>query len=567
MKVCSRCSEYFANEATFCPLDGTELKKTHDPYLGRTIAGRYRIVKRLGGGGMSTVYLARHVMIDRLSAIKVLRQDLSLNPTHRERFLREARAVNRINHHNIIEISDVGEMDGVAYLVMEYVDGQSLHDALKPGAFAWQRAVPIAMQIAAALGRAHQLGVIHRDLKPENILLVRIPAGSDGGPESELVKLTDFGIAKILDAPALTYSEHLFGTPGYIAPEYVDGLPAEPRSDLYALGVLTYEMMTGTLPYDGRGADLLTAPLRSAPIPPGQRVAGLPPDLESLTLRMLARRPDDRPADAYAVHDAMADILRRFGGAARLPPAFLSTPPPPRRDDANTIVDEPRSAPPLAYATDVAPASRLTANLHGVQTSEIAHRWPSALADLERTIQSARQKGGKRARGAERAAEHVEYGRTLVISIERATRAASEAQGRVDRLEAKGRAFRGNLGHAIDTLGRERSRERANAAALQTRREALLETKPKDVPGADAVVWETAALAAEEDRIRTVEADLAFQITELQTQLDSQNQALEAELAVATGALEGALGALRHLTGEFVRTLDDAAATVLPPTR
>ena len=127
MKVCPSCAEYFANETRVCPLCQAELRKTNDPYLGRTIAGRYRVLKRLGGGGTATVYLARHVMIDRLCAIKVLRQDLSLNPTHRERFVREARAVNRINHPNIVEISDVGEMDGVAYLVMEYVDGQSLH--------------------------------------------------------------------------------------------------------------------------------------------------------------------------------------------------------------------------------------------------------------------------------------------------------------------------------------------------------------------------------------------------------------------------------------------------------
>src|SRR4051812_6129955 len=120
MKICSRCSELFPEDAAFCPSDGAELKRSTDPYLGRTLAARYRLIKRLGQGGMSVVYLARHVMIERMSAIKILRQDLGMSPTHRERFLREARAVNRINHGNIVEITDFGETEGLVYLVMEY---------------------------------------------------------------------------------------------------------------------------------------------------------------------------------------------------------------------------------------------------------------------------------------------------------------------------------------------------------------------------------------------------------------------------------------------------------------
>ena len=281
-----------------------------------------------------------------------------------------------------------------------------------------------------------------------------------------------------------------------------------------------------------------------------------------MTLRLLARRPEDRPEDAFAVHDALADILRRFGGGSGLPPRYPSGAPA-RRDEASTMVD----APPLSFATDVPPASRLTANLQKVQTSEIGNQWHSALSELEQTIHSTREKGGARAKDADHAAERVQYGRTLVVSIERATHTAAEAQSRVDRLEAKARAFRANLGHAIDTLGHERSRERAHATALQTRREALADTRTSDPAQTEAVVWEKAALAAEEERVRSLEADLVFQIVELQGQLDAQNLELDAELRSATAKLEGALGALRHLTGEFIRTLDDAAATVLPAGR
>src|SRR5579883_2819552 len=171
MKLCPRCSEPFADDAGFCPYDGAELVRSADPLLGRTLAARYRLVRRIGSGGMALVYLARHVMIERMSAIKILRQDLGINPSHRERFLREARAVNRINHPNIVEITDFGESDGLVFLVMEYVGGESLLALLRRGKLGWTRAARIAVQIASALGRAHELGVIHRDLKPENVLL------------------------------------------------------------------------------------------------------------------------------------------------------------------------------------------------------------------------------------------------------------------------------------------------------------------------------------------------------------------------------------------------------------
>ena len=167
---------------------------------------------------MAVVYLARHVMIERLSAIKLLRQDLGMSPGHRERFLREARAVNRINHPNIVEITDFGEDAGLTFLVMEFVEGQSLHELLSGGRFAWARAARIAMQLASALGRAHELGVVHRDLKPENVLVTTRASPARDGMADDFVKLGDFGIAKIIDAPAITIGETRFGTPGYIAP-------------------------------------------------------------------------------------------------------------------------------------------------------------------------------------------------------------------------------------------------------------------------------------------------------------------------------------------------------------
>src|SRR5580698_9344238 len=222
MKLCPRCDESYPDDAAFCPFDAQALVRSTDPLLGRTLAARYRLVRRLGSGGMAVVYLARHVMIERRNAIKILRQDLGMNPAHRERFLREARAVNRINHPNIVEITDFGEDAGLVFLVMEYIEGASLASLVRHNLLPWKRVARVGLQVASALARAHELGVIHRDLKPENVLLF-IRDGAD------VVKLTDFGIAKIVDAPALTFSEQRFGTPGYMAPEYIEGAEATPR--------------------------------------------------------------------------------------------------------------------------------------------------------------------------------------------------------------------------------------------------------------------------------------------------------------------------------------------------
>jgi eukaryotic-like serine/threonine-protein kinase len=567
VKICPRCSELQPDEAAFCPVDGSTLTKSTDPLLGRTIAARYRVIRRLGSGGMANVYLARHVIIERLSAIKVLRQDLALNPASRERFLREARAVNRINHPNIVEITDYGEFEGMAYLVMEYVEGESLLAGLKRGALPWPRVAHLGAQVASALGRAHQMGVIHRDLKPENVILVGPP--EKAGTRDEVVKLTDFGIAKIVDAPRLTFNEQMFGTPGYIAPEYIEGAPADSRADLYALGVVLYEMVTACLPYDARTqAEKLVKPLSSPPVPPGQRVAGLPTELESLILRLLARRPEDRPRDAFAVVDALNDILRRYANPSVRPPPVAS-------GDGKLMVkasEPPKSSPtiiePIAGSARV-PVEGLvlqpTANVGGMPTGEIAMRWSGPLNELEASILArSKERGGTFA--ADRASELAGVAREMIVRVERAQRGAADAQARLDRLEAEGRDFRANLGHAVDVLVHDRSRERAHIEALSSRHDGMGQTAAE---GAGAVsvapesietrLWEHAALEAELERAKQVELDLTFQIDALQRQLEAKNESFEREMVAAAGALEGSLSALRRLTNELVRTLDEAA--------
>ncbi|HEX7663436.1 MAG TPA: protein kinase [Polyangiaceae bacterium] len=540
MRICPRCSELFADDAGFCAFCGIELKRATDPFLGRTIAGRFRLTRKLGAGGMSNVYLARHVLIDRLSAIKMLRADLSLHPTHRERFLREARAVNRINHRNIVEITDVGEVDGAAYLVMEYVDGDSLLAHIQKAPLAWDRAVKIAWQIASALARAHQSNVIHRDLKPENVMIVNAPDFPD------LVKLTDFGIAKMLDAPALTFTEQMFGTPGYIAPEYLEGLAPDGRADLYSLGCVLYEMLSGVLPYDAHGqSELLLKPLTTAPIPIGNKVKGLPLELESLVLRLLARKREDRPQDAFEVHDALGEILRRSqieGG----PVAMLTSVPPPPRDISPTLVEDVTDAETGSVLSLQEGERFSTANVGRVQTKEMASRWRAAIDELGSAIEKAARKGGKYAGDAARARPLQERAHELVTAVESASAKANDHQAKVDRLEADARELRSNMGRALDQLVRDLSRERIHRSALEKGEAAA-------GPG---------GLTTEIDRARRVELDLNFQIETLQSELAKRNEKLDADLAEATAHLEGAIFAVRRLTHELVRTLDEAASAV-----
>src|SRR5829696_2827226 len=218
-----------------------------DPMIGRVVAGRYRLETRLGEGGMGVVYRARHVLIDRVVALKLIRPDLRGETHLRAWMLREARAANRVDHAHIIDIHDIGETeDGELYLVMEYLVGTPLSAELAKGPMPIARAVDVLEQMCAALARAHDLGVVHRDLKSDNILLTQ------RGGRKDFVKILDFGLAAIARDPRL-------------APEQARGEEVGPQSDLYALGVLFFEMLTGHLPFRAADRDTLLEMQRSSP--------------------------------------------------------------------------------------------------------------------------------------------------------------------------------------------------------------------------------------------------------------------------------------------------------------
>jgi serine/threonine-protein kinase len=301
---CPRCKTRFRGDITVCPVDGEALQRLQDPLLGRTIAGRYLIEDKIGGGGMGIVYRARHQVIARDVAIKFLHARYTRDPTSRKRFLGEARAANQINHENIIDITDFGETDdGLVYLVMEYLQGRGLDQEIAGRPMSVIRALRIAIQIASGLARAHELDVIHRDVKPGNVFLVR----RRGDPD--MVKLLDFGIARFERELRITDRGALLGTPEYIAPEQVRSGEVSPLTDLYALGCVLFEMLVGRPPFQGNMTEVLVKQMRDAPEPPSQFTTGIAPELDALVMKMLQKDPAHRHRDAFhLVEDLRAQL-------------------------------------------------------------------------------------------------------------------------------------------------------------------------------------------------------------------------------------------------------------------
>ena len=332
MKICPACGEVYSDQVGRCASDGHQLTHSSDHVptkewavpLGSVVGG-YRLVDRLGKGGMGVVYRAEHQRLGKKVAIKMLRPDLAGQQALVQRFFDEARAATRIGHDGIVQIFDFIEEGDKRCYVMELLEGHPLSAELDGKPMDPERVARIGAQIASALGAAHDAGVIHRDLKPDNVFLRKT---ADGG---EQVKLLDFGIAKLKESEdagaSLTQTGVVLGTPAYMSPEQLEGMRLDARSDIYALGVLLYEMATGMRPFRGRTvAEIILKHVRERPVPPSQVVPAelaLPGSLEQAILACLEKNREHRP-------QSMADVASLLEGApsptleipaASMPPA------------------------------------------------------------------------------------------------------------------------------------------------------------------------------------------------------------------------------------------------------
>ncbi len=300
-----------------------------DELIGKTVASKYLVEQMIGEGGMGKVYKANQLALDKPVVLKVLRQALLSDERTVKRFQREAKAASRLNHPNSISVLDFGQADdGAMYIAMEYVQGKDLHNILsREWPLPEARVIRVMSQVLSALADAHSAGVIHRDLKPENIMVEQRRG------EADFVKVLDFGIAKIVDGtadddgPALTRAGFVCGTPEYMSPEQARGAKLDHRSDLYAVGVIIYQLMCGMLPFDSDSAvGFATKHLTEVPPPPTKRrpEARVTPAMERLIMKALAKNPDDRPQTAEQFRAELLAIekeRRASVGTARKPAA------------------------------------------------------------------------------------------------------------------------------------------------------------------------------------------------------------------------------------------------------
>jgi len=480
---------------------------TADRWLGKLVAQRYRVIAKLGAGESSEVWLARHVLLDRLVAVELLRAEVESDAVRRAHLLGEARAASRLNHPNLVEIADAGESDGVAYVAMEYVPGETLERILGRSIVSRRRAAHVGACVASALARAHEMDLVHGRLAPAKIMLVPRRDGLDD------VKVLAFGFDPHAAAPDLDPSEWERAKP-YAAPEVLAGGPTTTRSDLYALGAVIEAATCGRHAAPSALVTRTTSALRSADVD-AQFDLG---ELGDVLRTLLSPDPAQRPRDAFEA----LDMFRRVRASFDAP--------------------EPSRAGPVKHAAIV----------RQLAFDRIAPLCTGSLARIEAANASGSGDGAL-----------LESSRRLVdLVVDLASRAVSDARDLAE-VDARARRMRAELGRRIDELASERSRALGWVGTLVERAERIrVERSSGQLPvgSAEAKVWEQAALEHAERSAFDQADDLGLRITTLQAELTSSHRAIDEEQSMLSARLEGHIAALRAIAVEAWNALEAAAA-------
>ncbi len=426
MRICPRCQLKYPNDQERCFVDNATLEQVADEWLGQTLAGRYLIEEMIGEGGMASVYRARHTLVDRPVAVKIMAAHLKGSAQLAERFRREAKNAAALAHPNIIEIHDHGETpDGGLFMVMELLRGCPLADLIAAGPMKPADVCAFGLEMATGLARAHDFDVLHRDLKPDNIFICEGPPGTRG-----TAKLLDFGIGRSLSDDRLTSAGEIFGTPQYMAPERLTNIDAGASADLYAIGCILFEMVTGRPPFV---AEQITGyfikHMQEAPPRPTSLVPSCPRRLEELILALLEKKPNDRPVDAHALIRTLTELA---------PKDELSAP-------------APAHVPAQKYVAPTLPPTTLD-------------RWARRTVIFDQMLARAYPNGSAPAALTGQLAEI----RQMLSTVQTLRAQGLAEQRKLETLDHEAKENRSRMGHAVHTLGEDLSSARSAARAADS---------------------------------------------------------------------------------------------------